>query len=317
MVLTTPFTRLFGIEHPIVSAPMGGIAGGALAAGVSNGGALGMIGGGREQIAWLEREWQLARANTTRPFGIGFQTWAVEPATVAWAVERAPAAIMLSFGDPTPFAEMVRAAGIPLLIQVTGLDAARRALDAGASVLIVQGSEAGGHGEGSRGTLPLVPAVADLAGGTPVLAAGGISDGRGLAAALVLGASGALLGTRFQATPEALITVEGAKALLDASGDDTERNRILDIARGAGWPAEYPARTLRNAFLDRWRGREPELLADLAAAQQEYRDDPQAAPIWAGEGVGLVTALESAADLVVRLVAEAEQAIGRVSSPPG
>ncbi|WP_245721674.1 NAD(P)H-dependent flavin oxidoreductase [Nocardia crassostreae] len=256
------------------------------------------------------------RQRTSRPVGVGFQTWAIDAAAIEWAIAREPAAIMLSFGDPQPLAGAVRDAGIPLLIQVGGVEGARRALDLGVDVLIVQGGEAGGHGDGVRGTLPLVPAVVDVAGETPVLAAGGITDGRGLAAALVLGAAGALLGTRFQATPEALISGETAKALLGASGDDTERNRVLDLARGSAWPREFPARTLRNEFLDPWRDREAEMRADPQAAQREYLADPQAAPIWAGEGVGLITALESAADLVARLVGEAEQAIGRVAAPP-
>lgn len=158
--------------------------------------------------------------------------------------------MMFSFGDPGPFAERVRSAGIMLIVQVTDLDEAQRALDVCADVIVAQGSEAGGHG-GRRATLPLVPAVVDLVAPTPVLAARGIADGRGVAAALVLGAAGALIGTRFQASKEALVPAEVAKALIAGRGSDTERSRVLDIARGAGWPARYTARMLRNAFLDR------------------------------------------------------------------
>jgi nitronate monooxygenase len=147
-----------------------------------------------------------------------------------------------------------------LIVQVTDLDEAVQALEVGAHVLVAQGSEAGGHG-GRRATLPFVPVVADLAAPTPVLAAGGIADGRGLGATLVLGAAGALIGTRFQAASEALVAPEVAKAIIEGRGADTERSRVFDIARGAPWPVRYTARTLRNAFLDRWRGSEAELEA--------------------------------------------------------
>jgi nitronate monooxygenase len=182
----------------------------------------------------------------------------------------------------------------------------------GADVIVAQANEAGGHG-GGRATLPFVPIVVDLAGTIPVLAAGGIADGRGVAAALALGAAGALVGTRFQATPEALADPEAVKAILDGRGEDTEQNRVLDIARGAPWPERYPARTLRNAFLDRWRGREAELEADedAKAAYREAagRGDLAAVPIWASEAIDLITDLIPAADLVGRLAAETEEAL--------
>jgi nitronate monooxygenase len=163
--------------------------------------------------------------------------------------------------------------------------------------------------------------VVDLATPTPVLAAGGIADGRGLAAALVLGAAGALIGTRFQASLEALVPAGIAKAIIDGSGEDTERSRVLDIARGAPWPERYTARTLRNAFLDRWRDREDELAADMAA-QREYGeaasgDDLAMVPVWASEAIDLITGLLPAADLVALLAAEAEEALGRAGQRPG
>ena len=142
---------------------------------------------------------------------------------------------MLSFGDPAPFADAIRAAGIPIIVQVTTLAEARRALDVGADVVVAQGSEAGGHG-GGRATLPFVPAVVDIAGSVPVLAAGGIADGRGLAAALVLGAAGAVIGTRFEATHEALITADAVKAIIAAGAEDTTTGRALDVVRDSPWP---------------------------------------------------------------------------------
>jgi nitronate monooxygenase len=317
MALRTALTSLFGIDHPVVLAPMGGVSGGALAGAVSDGGGLGLIGAGRGDLRWLDRECGLARAATSQPWGIGFLTWAIDQRVIEAAVEWAPAAIMLSFGDPVPFAETVRAAGIPLMVQVTSLDEARRALDAGANVVVAQGSEAGGHG-GGRATLPFVPAVVDIAGATPVVAAGGIADGRGLAAALMLGAAGAMIGTRFEATTEALLDAEEVKAITAAAASDTVRGRILDIATHAGWPARYPARTLRNRFTDAWQGREAELEADQAALAEfsaaAERGDRDYLPIWAGEAVDLVTDCDSASALVARIAGQAERTIAETRS---
>jgi nitronate monooxygenase len=312
MSLPTALTEMFGIDHPIVLAPMGGVAGGALTAAVSEGGGLGMIGAGRGGLGWLERECGVARAATSKPWGIGFLTWAIGSEAIEAAIEQSPAAIMLSFGDPSRFAETIRASGIPLMVQVTTMDEARSALDVGANVVVAQGAEAGGHG-GGRATLPFVPAVVDIADTTPVLAAGGIGDGRGLAAALVLGASGAVIGTRFEATNEALLDAEESKAITAAEAADTVRGRVLDIAADAGWPARYTARTLRNGFTDTWQGRESALasddraLAEFRAAAE--RGDREYLPIWAGEAVDLINEMDSASALVARIAEQAERAI--------
>lgn len=316
MALRTAFTEFFSLQHPIALAPMGGASGGALAAAVSNGGGLGLIGGARADPGWVAREMEIAAGKTAKPWGVGFQTWAVSPATVEQALAHRPRAIMLSFGDPGPLARLIRAAGIALIIQVTDLEEARQALDAGADVIVAQGTEAGGHG-GRRSTLPFVPVVADLAAPTPVLAAGGIADGRGVAAALALGAAGVLLGTRFLATPEALGPPSVAKAVIEHGGEDTERSRVSDIAMGTPWPSEYPARTLRNPFFDQWRGREDELAAD-PDARQAYREavargDLPQNPVWASEAIDLITEMSPAADLVGALAAQAEEALARAA----
>jgi nitronate monooxygenase len=315
MTLRSALTDMFGIDHPIVLAPMGGVAGGRLAAGVAEGGGLGMIGGGRGDRDWLERECTLAESATGKPWGIGLLSWAITMDVIEWTIARRPAAIMLSFGDPAAFAGAVRDAAIPLIVQVTTTAEARRALDVGADVLVAQGTEAGGHG-GGRSTLPFVPAVVDIAGGVPVLAAGGIADGRGLAAVLVLGAAGALIGTRFEATTEALINAEEAKAITAAEASDTVRGRVADVAADAGWPATYPARTLRNAFTDAWRDREDELSADAEALASFRagvdRADMDYVPIWAGEAVDLITELDTATALVPRISAEAVRALDAV-----
>src|SRR6266571_7668163 len=316
VVLSTAFTRLLGVRHPVALAPMGGSAGGALAAAVSNGGGLGLLGGGGGDLAWLDRELPVVAGGTRSPWGVGFLSWAVGLDAVERAVEHGARAVMFSFGDPRPFAGVIRQAGVVLMIQVTDMDEARQAVDLGADVIVAQGTEAGGHGaRRGRSTLPFVPVVADLAAPVPVLAAGGITDGRGVAAALALGAAGALIGSRFQATAESLADPSAKKAIIEGHGEDTERSTVLDIARGSRWPSKYPARTLGHPFLDQWRDREAELAADPRARQAYHdgvaRGDMPPLPVWAGEGIDLITDLPSAADLVAALAAQAEHALAR------
>jgi nitronate monooxygenase len=316
MTLSTAFTELFGVRHPIALAPMGGSAGGALASAVSRGGGLGLLGGGDGDPDWLARELPYVTESAGTPWGIGFLSWAIDAGVVERALEHRPTAVMLSFGDPGPFAGRIRAADTRLIIQVTDLDEARRAVDLGADVIVAQGTEGGGHGaRRGRSTLPFVPVVVDLAAPVPVLAAGGIADGRGLAAALALGAAGALIGTRFQATAEALADPSTGKAIVEGGAEDTERSRVLDIARGSRWPSRYTARTLGHPFLDQWRGREAELAAD-SQARQAYDDgvargELPPLPLWAGEAVDLIHDLPPAADLVGVLAAQAEVALAR------
>ena len=319
MTLRTPFTEYFAVRHPIALAPMGFSAGGALAAAVSNGGGLGLLGAGRGDRNWLERELPIVAEGTDRPWGIGFQSWSADAGLVEFALTYRPRAVMLSFGDPAPFIEPIRRAGAALIIQVTDLDEARQALDVGADVIVAQGIEAGGHSGGrGRPTLPFVPIVADLAAPTPVLAAGGIADGRGVAAALVLGAAGAVMGTRFLATPEALVEPAITKAILEGAGEDTERNTVLDVARGWPWPPKYRARTFGHPFLDQWRGRDEDLAADAGAlrAYQEgvQRGELPPTPVWASAAVDLITDLVPAADLVGALAAQAEEVLTRVAA---
>jgi nitronate monooxygenase len=320
MVLSTAFTEAFSLQHPLALAPMGGSAGGALAAAVSNGGGLGLVGGGNGDPRWLDRELAIVAEGTGEAWGVGFLSWAVDVAAIERALERSPRAVMLSFGDPTGLVEPVRQAGAALLIQVTGLEEARQAIDLGADVIVAQGTEGGGHGaRHGRSTLPFVPIVVDLAAPTPVLAAGGIADGRGVAAALALGAAGALVGTRFQATVEAVVDPSIRAALVAGHGEDTERSNVLDIVRSSRWPARYTARTLAHPFLDEWRDREDELAAD-PDAQRIYQDSVARGelpplPVWASEAIDLIDDLPSAADLVATLAAQAEAALNRVTKP--
>ena len=309
-MITTALTEMFALEHPLVLGPMGDVSGGHLAAAVSNAGGLGLVGGGYGDPAWLRRELSRAKEETTKPWGAGLITWSVSADVVELVLGYRPHAVMLSFGDPRPHAALIKAAGCRLLCQVQDLAGARLAREAGADIIVAQGTEAGGHG-GGRSALPLVPAVADAVAPIPVVAAGGIADGRGLAAALMLGAHGALIGTRFYASEEALGRDRAKQRIAAAHGDDTARTTVFDIVRVLGWPAPYTGRALRNRFLDRWQGRERELTSALDIERAAYQTaagngDHDTAVIWAGEAVDLIPSVERADQLVRRISAEAE-----------
>jgi nitronate monooxygenase len=317
--LNTRLTEFFGIEHPILLAPMAGISGGRLAAAVTAAGGLGLIGGGYGDQEWLQREFDNADGTTV---GCGFITWSLagKPELLDEALARQPATIMLSFGELYPFAERIRAAGIPLTAQAQNLDHARQALDAGADIIVAQGGEAGGHGMNVRSTFTLVPDVVDLVAErspeTLVLAAGGVADGRGLAAALALGADGALVGTRFWATPEALVSPRAHERAIQASGDDTFRTRVYDVVRRLDWPAEYNERALGNSFLDTWHGNEEQLWESLPEAVGTFEkavaaQDFDTAAILVGEGVGRIRGVRPAADIVADMVGEATAILNR------
>lgn len=314
MALKTRLTETLAIRHPILSAPMAFAAGGRLAAAVSQAGGLGLIGGGYGDADWLEAEFRSAGPT---PVGVGFITWSLrqKPHLLEQVLARRPRAIMLSFDDPAPFADPIRSHGALLICQVQTRRDAERALDCGADVVVAQGAEAGGHGE-HRATFTLVPEVADLIAGrspgTLLCAAGGVGDGRGLAAALMLGADGVLIGSRLWATSEANVAPRMHDAALAATGDDTVRSRVMDLARRLDWPDRYTARVLKNRFIERWHGREAELMAVAEAEAAKYREawargDPDNANTFVGEAVGLIDSIEPAASIIGRIVQDAER----------
>ncbi len=309
MSMRTPLCDLFGIEHPVLLAPMAGVSGGVLAAAVSNAGGLGLIGGGYGDADWLMREFNAAGEAR---IGVGFITWSLarQPRLLDLALARNPVALMLSFGDFKPFLHQIRAAQTKLIVQVQTLEQAREAVDAGVDAIVAQGTEAGGHG-GTRATLPFVPAVVDIAQGIPVIAAGGIADGRGLAAALALGGSGALCGTTFFASDESLAS-EGAKqAALSGSGDDTERSSVFDMARGLDWPSDWNLRTLRNTFTRQWSGDIVGLRENLAQEQTRFNTasaagDLDVAAVIVGEAADLIRTPQTAQATLRAMISQAE-----------
>lgn len=294
--------RLLGIDRAVLGAPMANIAGGALAAAVSAGGGLGFIGGGYGRPDWLQAE--VERAAGAR-VGIGLITWNIGAAEVAGALAHGPAALWLSFDDPRPLAPMVHEAGIPLICQVATVAEAEQAAEAGATVIVAQGNESGGHGRSDRALFGLLPAAVTAVAPIPVVAAGGIVDRAGYDAAVALGASGVCLGTRLYATDEA-IDAEGAKQrLVDASGDDTVRSTVYDIARGPEWPAGFTGRSLRTPFLDRWLGREQEMRASIDEvksihARAATEADFGVRVVWAGEGIDGIRAVQPAAKVLTQ-----------------
>lgn len=315
--MKTRLTERFDLIHPVVSAPMAFAAGGKLAAAVSRAGGLGLIGGGYGDPEWLQAEFAAA-GNTS--VGCGFITWklAEQPQVLDQVLDHAPAALFLSFGDPAPFAAKITDAGVPLFCQVQTLRDAKHAADCGAQVIVAQGSEAGGHGE-KRATLTLVPEVADwLSGNAPevlLLAAGGIADGRGLAAARVLGADGVLVGSRLWASEEAQVSAAMIAAALKAPGDDTIRSTVMDKARFLDWPDRYTARVLKNAFTDRWHDDLPGLLAQAETEAETWRKawiagDPAGANTFIGEAAGLIHDRPPAAQIIETMVRDAGALLG-------
>ena len=317
MTISTAITRLLGITHPVILAPMGGVAGGRLAAAVTDAGGLGIIGGGygNPSIGYGGRDFmdEQFRAAGNARIGVGYITWALAqyPDLLDQALDHKPVAFFLSFGEEAQFARPIKAAGSLLICQVQDVEGARRVVDVGADIIVAQGTEAGGHGKQRRSTLALVPAVVDAVGSTPVVAAGGIADGRGLAATLMLGAAGVLVGTRFWATPEALGSQNAKDLLIQATGDDTLRTRVFDIVRELDWPQGYSGRAIANDFTARWHGNEAGLARSLEAERDAYwaaarSADVSKAVVFAGEGLDVIRDIKPARTIVHEMVAEAE-----------
>ena len=316
-MLKTALTRWFDLDAPVFGAPMAGVAGGALARAVSLGGGLGMIGVGAETPAGWTTEQARLPAEADVSHGIGLMAWALErrPELLVEAIATEPVLVSVSFGDPAPHVGPLHDAGIAVATAVNSRADLDRAHAAGVDVIVAQGTEAGGH-TGQRATLPLLQEVL-AATDRPVLAAGGIATGAGLAAVLVAGAAGGWIGTPLLSTSEATNSPAARSLVRAAGGDDTVLTSAFDIAQGLPWPARWPGRALVNEFTETWHGREDELRGDTAAAEQVRRaraeGDLAHSPVYAGESVGLVTTEESATDVVRRLTADARTTLERAA----
>jgi nitronate monooxygenase len=292
-MLATWLTDRFGLDVPVVSAPMAGVALGRLAGAVSAAGALGTIGYAIGKPEDLKAEAQIAAASG-RPFGIGLLAWLLDhqPELLDAALDTRPALISVSFGDYAPYLGRIRDAGVVAVTQVGTVDEAKQAVEAGADIVVARGGEGGGHGRDAVATLPLLQGVLDAVD-VPVLAAGGIATARGLAAVLAAGAAGAWVGSAFTACPEGANADSSKSAVVSAAETDTIYTTVLDLGRGAHWPSEYGGRAIRNAFADTWHGREAELESSGTRS-----DEPA---VWVGQAAGLVNSVRPAADIVADL----------------
>jgi len=315
-MLRTWLTERFLLAVPVVSAPMAGAAGGALAGAVSAAGGLGMIGVGDSTApGWVSAQAAIAAASG-RAFGIGLLGWARPDRNGQLAavldLPLPPALVSVSFGDAPgvqrKLAATLHRAGIVTATQVGSSDDVRRAVDDGFDLLVARGSEGGGHGRDAVSTLPLLQEVLDMTGAAevPVLAAGGIGTARGVAAVLSAGACGAWIGTAFLTATESLAPPAAKARLLAAASTDTLYTHAFDRGQLLGWPAEFGGRALQNRFTERWPGDATALAADgparaeLRAAIE--RADYDLAGIYAGQAIGLVRTSRgrNAATAVVR-----------------
>lgn len=322
-MLRTRFTKMFDLRAPIMLAPMAFHTGATIAAAVSSAGALGSFGGvvPTKGPEWITAEVSSIRAATGRPFAVGFITQFIPmvlPLFEATLAEQVPA-VMLSFGDPKPWVEQAKTAGATVICQVQTLADADLAVDAGADVLIAQGIAAGGH-TGTMSLLPFLSAVVARFPDVPVLAAGGIADGRTLAAVMTAGADGALVGTAFLATPEAVEVHDVHKRLIvESDGTDTVFTHAYDIVSGFQWPGSVGERVRANRFTDEWAGRDAELgerREEFDGGNQFFAEPPdlETDQILYGESAGSVTAIRPAAEVIGMICAEAEEILR--SRPP-
>lgn len=314
MPLSTRLTEMLVCRHPILLAAMDVVADARLTLAVSRAGGFGILGGGYGDRDWLAAQLPALR-ESDQGFGVGFITWSLarRPELLDLALAAKPAAIWLSFGDPAPFVDKIKASGCRLICQVQTVAMAREAVAKGADIIVAQGAEAGGHGD-ARGTFALVPAVADaVADKAVVVAAGGVGDGRGLAAALMLGAEGVVLGTRLYASQEAAGHDDAKARMVAATGDDTVRGLIFDISRQNLWPLPFTGRCLENAHSRRWSGRELALMQAMGEESKAYqaareRGDFDVAAVIAGESVALVHDIPPAG-AIIREIAEKAEAL--------
>jgi len=313
-MIHTPVCDILQIEHPIALGGMASVYAPPLVAAVSNAGGLGALGCGRMRGDQIRAGTATVRELTNKPFGLNFLIFNINEESFAAALALRPA--VMAFAWPRPdqdvktYIARAHNAGSKVTLMAGGVPEATRGAEGGADVIIAQGTEGGGH-VSWQATMALVPMVVDAVSPIPVLAAGGIADGRGLAAALALGADGVLLGTRFLASEESPLHPKFKQAILDSDGHDTVLSEIPDLAAGTVWPGAM-SRTLRNGFIERWAGREwalrqcqAEALAAVQAAHNSGNADE--APLFIGQDAGLIHDIPPAAEIVSRIAREAEQ----------
>jgi nitronate monooxygenase len=330
-MLKTRICDLFGIQYPIVSAGMGGVARAELAAAVSEAGGLGTIGLAGMGSEAIQHEVAAARRLTAKPLAANLLVPFLRPGVVETIAGLPLAAVTFFWGDARQHAaaiKMLRDAGLKVIWQCGSAQEARWAQDAGADAVMAQGFEAGGHVRGTVTTLVLVPQVRDAIGDLPLLAAGGVADGRGLAAVLALGADAAVFGTRFVASKEAAAHPQYKQRIVSADADATVHTTLYDV----GWP-DAPHRVLRTKLIDQWEragcpaaGQRPgegitvahwrhhalevPLVNYTVSPPLDHIDgDIEGMPFYAGQSCGLVAEVVPALEIVRRIVAECRKMI--------
>ena len=317
-MIRTPVCDLLHIEHPIAIGGMGSVYSPPLVAAVSNAGGLGAMGCHYMSAEQVRDGTAAIREQTNKPFALNFLIFDVKEEGFAAALALRPS--VMAFAWPRPDQDLktyfgrAHDAGCKITFMTPNVPDAVRAAEAGADVIVAQGTEGGGH-VGWQTTMTLVPMVVDAVAPVPVLAAGGIADGRGLAAALSLGAQGVLLGTRFLATTESPLHPNFKQAIVDSDGHDTLLSELPDLASGIVWPGAM-SRTRRNGFIERWAGREwalrqrqAEAFAAVKAARQA--GDADEAPLFIGQDAGLINDIVPAAEIVSRIAREAEEILAK------
>lgn len=312
-MIHTRICDLLGIPHPIVLGGMGTATTAPLVAAVSNAGGFGTLGTSAFNAATLDSEIGAIRERTDKPYGVNHLLFQIKEEMFAVTLRARPAVAAFAWArkdqNLRDYFQRAHDAGCKVMYMANEVPEAMRAAEAGADVLVAQGTEAGGH-VGWMASLPLVPMMVKALAPIPVLSAGGIADGRGLAAALALGAEGVLLGTRFMATPEAPIHANFKQAIVKSDGHDTVLTEIPDLASQRVWPGAM-SRAQRNRFIERWAGREwairqnaSEIGKQVAAARAA--GDIDNASLSFGQDAGLIDSIKSVKEVVQEIVAEAE-----------
>ncbi len=329
--MTDRFTSLSGVSIPIVQAPMSGAVGPALAAAVSNAGGLGTLPLWGDDLATIVRKITQVRGLTDRTFAVNLNLNWPQHDLLRVCLDEGVTIISLFWGNPAELTKIAHDNGAIVMHTVASANEARRAIDCGVDIIVAQGVEAGGHVLGTVSTMALVPAVVDAVSPVPVIAAGGISDGRGMAAALALGASGVWVGTRYLASPEAEIHEAYRTLLLNSSEDDTEHSVLFDI----DWP-DAPHRAIRNSTFRTWhadgrqapgeRPGEGDVIGTTADGDDVVRyqshtprpddqGDVEAGSLWCGQGVGLVQNMQAADEITREIWRDAQETLRRLGRP--
>jgi NAD(P)H-dependent flavin oxidoreductase YrpB (nitropropane dioxygenase family) len=313
-MIQTPVCKLLDIDYPIALGGMGSATSPELVSAVSNAGGLGALGCHYLTPEQIDERTTAIRGQTNKPFGLNFLLFDTREDSFAAALELRPAVMQFAWARPQQdlrtYFDRSHKAGSVVTYMASAVREAERAAKAGADIIIAQGTEGGGH-VGWMASMPLIPMIVDAVAPIPVLAAGGFADGRGLVAALSLGADGILLGTRFLATVESPLHPNFKQAIVDSDGHDTQLSEIPDIAAGQVWPGAM-TRSRRNRFIERWAGREWALRRDRADAIEKLgaarrSGDVDEGPLSMGQDAGLIRDIPPAGELVTRIAREAEE----------